>query len=77
MSSATTLDDDRTIAAQMDKISFCTFVDHNFKKGVKSQYTVQCIHQSCVLKVDRVLFTVASNQNIIYMLLIKFSPVDL
>mmetsp|Transcript_20111 Transcript_20111/g.30578 ORF Transcript_20111/g.30578 Transcript_20111/m.30578 type:complete len:141 (-) Transcript_20111:549-971(-) len=77
MSGATTLAEARTIGTQLNKLSLCRFGDQVFKKGVKTQYRVQYIHHASVLKLNRVLFTVASDQIILCMLFIKFTPEDL
>jgi hypothetical protein len=61
MPSPTTLNKAQTAAAQMMKRTYCSFGDKLFRKGVKSQYQLQCIHHSCVMKVDLVLFLVGSD----------------
>jgi hypothetical protein len=77
MASANTLTEAKTIATQLFQLTYCTFGDENFMKGVKSEYRSQCIHHACVMRVNLVLFVVASESNIIYMLLISFSREDI
>jgi hypothetical protein len=79
ISNATTFNKAQTsAAAQLQKLTyFFSFGDALFKKRVKSQYRVQCIHHVCDMRVDLVLFVLVSNQNIIYMMLIKYQKTDL
>jgi hypothetical protein len=62
----------RTLAAQMPKVLLCLFGDETFKKCLKPEYRVQCVHHACVMNVNCVLFIVASGTNIIYHLFIHF-----
>jgi hypothetical protein len=77
VSSPSTVIDAQTTAKQLQKLTYCSFGDEMLKKGVKSQYQVQCTHHACVMRIDLVLFVVASDRNIIYVMLIVFQQTDL
>lgn len=77
MTSANTLMEARNIASQMFQVTYCSFGDDKFKKGVKSEYRTQCIHHACVMRVNVVLLVVASDVDIIYMMMIDFTREEL
>jgi hypothetical protein len=77
MSSLTTGNKAQTTGAKLKKLTYCSFGDELFKKGVKLQYRVQCIHRTCVMRLDLILSNVASNQNSMSMHLIEFQKTDL
>jgi hypothetical protein len=66
----------RAIAAQHTKVMLCSFGDDVFKKCLKPEYRVQCLHHACVMGLNCVLFIVASGTNIIYYLLICMEDED-
>jgi hypothetical protein len=76
MTTPNTVNEARAIANGMNKLSICYLGDDTFLKCVKPEYRVQCMHHACVMGVNAVLFIVASDHNIIYMLIIDLPIAD-
>jgi hypothetical protein len=77
MSSPTTLNKAHTTAAQILNQAYCSFGDNLIKMGIKCQFSVQCIHHVCVMKVYFVLFDIAYNQKLLCMMSFDFEKTDL